>query len=64
MDVGPLSGAREIRSSTAMIRPPKRTGMFSTGTCSLSVGWWMLPRMISPEWKHCATRAHWDSLTV
>ncbi len=47
-----------------MILPSKRTGMFSTGTCSPRIGWWMLPRTMSPECRHCATRVHWDSLTV
>ncbi len=38
MLVGPFSGASETRSNAAMIRPSKRTGMFSTGTCSPRIG--------------------------
>ena len=38
--------------------------MFSTGTCSPRIGWWMLPRTISPEWRHWATSVHCDSFTV
>ena len=64
MLVGPLSGASDTRSSAAMMRPSKRTGMFSTGTCSPRIGWWMLPRTISPECRHRATSAHCDSFTV
>ena len=47
-----------------MIRPSKRTGMFSTGTCSPRIGWWMLPRTISPVCRQRATSVHCDSLTV
>ena len=47
-----------------MMWPSKRTGMFSTGTCSPRIGWWMLPRTISPECRHWATSVHCDSLTV
>ena len=38
--------------------------MFSTGTRSPMMGWWMVPRTISPLCRHSATRSHCDSFTV
>ena len=46
------------------MRPSKRTGTFSTGTCSPRMGWWIVPRTISPVWRRRDTSHHWDSLTV
>ena len=38
-----------------MIRPSKRTGMFSTGTCSPRIGWWICPARSRPVCRHAAT---------